>query len=189
MADYGARRVDRLQGARKGLPPAASPTASRGDGAGRMGGCPLAGQLPTSKDRCRLHRGSGSGARSFAGSWQQPLRPGRGRLPPLAGAKLQLTTLEWLPVRFGHGWAPPLASWPWPQPTAPLQGALAMGRSLIGGQALADRPCRGPSLGQQPLHVDIIQVAAPCPQAAPTVTTNHYNKCVEQFYALQSHHT
>ncbi|RWV94094.1 hypothetical protein BHE74_00039191 [Ensete ventricosum] len=46
-----ARRVDsRWQcGARKGLPPTASPTASKGDDAGRRGGHPLVGRLPVGK--------------------------------------------------------------------------------------------------------------------------------------------
>ncbi|RWW37806.1 hypothetical protein BHE74_00057027, partial [Ensete ventricosum] len=55
-----ARRHGRLQparrggsclqrGARKGLPPAASPAASRGGYANRSGGCPLAGRLPAGK--------------------------------------------------------------------------------------------------------------------------------------------
>ncbi|RWV95353.1 hypothetical protein GW17_00042028 [Ensete ventricosum] len=47
--------------ARKGLLPVASPAASRGGGAGRRGGRPLAGWLPTEKGSCRLCRGSGGG--------------------------------------------------------------------------------------------------------------------------------
>ncbi|RWV81201.1 hypothetical protein GW17_00057404 [Ensete ventricosum] len=54
----GARKVGRLQGARKGLPPAASPAASRGGGTGRRGGRPLVGWLPGGKGSCRLRRGS-----------------------------------------------------------------------------------------------------------------------------------
>ncbi|RWW75245.1 hypothetical protein BHE74_00016742 [Ensete ventricosum] len=44
-----------LQGAHKGLSPATSTTANRGDGAD----CPLAGWLPTGKGSRRLCRGSG----------------------------------------------------------------------------------------------------------------------------------
>ncbi|RWW17942.1 hypothetical protein GW17_00018107 [Ensete ventricosum] len=41
----GARKRGRLQGTCKGLPSAASPTASRRSDASRMGGRPLAGRL------------------------------------------------------------------------------------------------------------------------------------------------
>ncbi|RWV77597.1 hypothetical protein GW17_00061547 [Ensete ventricosum] len=55
-----ARGHSRLQhDARKGLPPATNPTASRGGGASRKGGCPLVGRLPAGKGSHRLHRGSG----------------------------------------------------------------------------------------------------------------------------------
>ncbi|RWV78747.1 hypothetical protein GW17_00060231, partial [Ensete ventricosum] len=57
----GARKGGRLQGARKGLPPAASSTANRGDGANRRGGRPLVGQLPAGKGNRRLRRGSSDG--------------------------------------------------------------------------------------------------------------------------------
>ncbi|RZS12410.1 hypothetical protein BHM03_00043847 [Ensete ventricosum] len=50
-----ARKGGRLQGAHKGLPPAASPTASRGSDVDRRGGRSLAGWLPTGKGNCRLH--------------------------------------------------------------------------------------------------------------------------------------
>ncbi|RRT37179.1 hypothetical protein B296_00049625 [Ensete ventricosum] len=50
-----ARKGDRLQGACKGLLPAASPAASR------RGGRPLSRWLPTSKGNRRLCRGSGGG--------------------------------------------------------------------------------------------------------------------------------
>ncbi|RZS10103.1 hypothetical protein BHM03_00041271 [Ensete ventricosum] len=50
---------DRLQGARKGLLPAASPTASKGSGAGRRGGRPLAGRLPAGMVNWCLRRGRG----------------------------------------------------------------------------------------------------------------------------------
>ncbi|RZR92547.1 hypothetical protein BHM03_00020865, partial [Ensete ventricosum] len=43
----------------KGLPPVASPAASRGGGASRKGGCPLVGRQPTVKGNRRLCRGSG----------------------------------------------------------------------------------------------------------------------------------
>ncbi|RWW61231.1 hypothetical protein BHE74_00031721 [Ensete ventricosum] len=46
--------------ARKGMLPAASPTSSRGDSAGRRGG-PLAGRLSTGKGNRRLRRGSDGG--------------------------------------------------------------------------------------------------------------------------------
>ncbi|RWV78908.1 hypothetical protein GW17_00060037, partial [Ensete ventricosum] len=49
----------RLQGARKGLLPAASLVINRGDDASHRGGCPLAGWLPTGKGSRRLRRGSG----------------------------------------------------------------------------------------------------------------------------------
>ncbi|RWW53101.1 hypothetical protein BHE74_00040434, partial [Ensete ventricosum] len=55
----GAREGGRLQGARKGLPPASSPTASRGSDTSRRGGRPLVGRLPAGKGSHRLHRGSG----------------------------------------------------------------------------------------------------------------------------------
>ncbi|RZR82141.1 hypothetical protein BHM03_00008504 [Ensete ventricosum] len=51
----------RLLGARKGLPPVASPAASRGDSAGSKGGRPLAGWMPTGKGSRRLRRGSNGG--------------------------------------------------------------------------------------------------------------------------------
>ncbi|RZR75439.1 hypothetical protein BHM03_00057789, partial [Ensete ventricosum] len=54
-------KVDRLQGTGKGLPPAAYPTASRGSGVDRRGGCPLAGWLPAGKGSRRLRRGSSDG--------------------------------------------------------------------------------------------------------------------------------
>ncbi|RRT36007.1 hypothetical protein B296_00042589 [Ensete ventricosum] len=47
--------------ARKGLPPSASPTASRGDSVGRRGGRPLAGRLSVAMGNRRLRRGSGGG--------------------------------------------------------------------------------------------------------------------------------
>ncbi|RWW09523.1 hypothetical protein GW17_00026997 [Ensete ventricosum] len=40
----------RLLPGRKGRPPTTSPTARRGGGAGRRGGRPLVGRLPTAKD-------------------------------------------------------------------------------------------------------------------------------------------
>ncbi|RRT40140.1 hypothetical protein B296_00030628 [Ensete ventricosum] len=55
------RKVDRLQGTGKGLPPATCPTASRGSGVSRRGGDPLAGWLPTGKGSRRLRRGSSDG--------------------------------------------------------------------------------------------------------------------------------
>ncbi|RWW10421.1 hypothetical protein GW17_00026035 [Ensete ventricosum] len=57
----GARKGGRLQDARKGLVPAASPAASRDGGADRRGRRPLAGWLPTGKDSRRLRRGSSDG--------------------------------------------------------------------------------------------------------------------------------
>ncbi|RRT85267.1 hypothetical protein B296_00001241 [Ensete ventricosum] len=56
-----ARRGSRLQGTNKGLPPAASPSATRGRNADYKGGGPLAGRLSMGKDNRRLHRGCGSG--------------------------------------------------------------------------------------------------------------------------------
>ncbi|RZS27797.1 hypothetical protein BHM03_00061322 [Ensete ventricosum] len=53
-----ARKGGQLEGARKGLPPAASPVASGGGDAGRKGGYPLAGWLPAGKGNRRLRRGS-----------------------------------------------------------------------------------------------------------------------------------
>ncbi|RRT31962.1 hypothetical protein B296_00034456 [Ensete ventricosum] len=44
------RKGGQLHDAHKGLPPAASPTASRYDGVGRRGGRPLAGQLQVGKE-------------------------------------------------------------------------------------------------------------------------------------------
>ncbi|RZS27143.1 hypothetical protein BHM03_00060573 [Ensete ventricosum] len=55
------RGHSRLQPARKGLPPVASPAASRGDIAGRRGDRPLARRLPAAKGSRHLRRGSGSG--------------------------------------------------------------------------------------------------------------------------------
>ncbi|RWV80128.1 hypothetical protein GW17_00058645 [Ensete ventricosum] len=46
-------RANRQQSARKGLPPAANPAASKGRDADRKGGRPLGGQLPTAKGSCR----------------------------------------------------------------------------------------------------------------------------------------
>ncbi|RZS19666.1 hypothetical protein BHM03_00052099 [Ensete ventricosum] len=57
----GTHKGGRLQGTHKGLPPAASPTAGRGDGASRKGGRPLAGRLPAGKGNRRLRRGSDGG--------------------------------------------------------------------------------------------------------------------------------
>ncbi|RRT39442.1 hypothetical protein B296_00018224 [Ensete ventricosum] len=51
-------RASRQWLARKGLHPAGSPTASKGCGASRRGGRPLAGRLSTAKGNCRLHKGS-----------------------------------------------------------------------------------------------------------------------------------
>ncbi|RWV94573.1 hypothetical protein GW17_00042877 [Ensete ventricosum] len=48
-------------GARKGLPPASSPTVSRGSDTSRRDGRPLVGRLPAGKGSHRLHRGSGGG--------------------------------------------------------------------------------------------------------------------------------
>ncbi|RWW04577.1 hypothetical protein GW17_00032191 [Ensete ventricosum] len=48
--------------ARKGLPPMASLAASRGGGAGRRDGLPLAGWLPATKGSCCLRKGNGGGA-------------------------------------------------------------------------------------------------------------------------------
>ncbi|RWW36054.1 hypothetical protein BHE74_00058953 [Ensete ventricosum] len=57
-----ALKGSNLQGAAspQGVAPATSPIASRGDGASRRGGRPLAGRLPTAKGSRRLRRGSGS---------------------------------------------------------------------------------------------------------------------------------
>ncbi|RWW25290.1 hypothetical protein GW17_00010377 [Ensete ventricosum] len=55
---HGARKGGRLQGARKWLSLAAIPIASRGDGASRRGGRPLARRLPTGKGSRRLRRGN-----------------------------------------------------------------------------------------------------------------------------------
>ncbi|RWW54940.1 hypothetical protein BHE74_00038448 [Ensete ventricosum] len=52
------RGHSRLWPAHKGLPPVASPSASRGGGAGRRGGRPLARRLPTAKGCRRLRRGN-----------------------------------------------------------------------------------------------------------------------------------
>ncbi|RRT58449.1 hypothetical protein B296_00018141 [Ensete ventricosum] len=57
----GACKGGRLQGARKGLPPAASPDAKSGGDANCRGGRPLAGQLPAGKGSRCLRRGSGGG--------------------------------------------------------------------------------------------------------------------------------
>ncbi|RWV77232.1 hypothetical protein GW17_00061966 [Ensete ventricosum] len=54
-------RASRWCPTRKGLPLAASPAASRGGGAGRRGGRPLAGRLPTAKGSRHLRRGNDSG--------------------------------------------------------------------------------------------------------------------------------
>ncbi|RWV90886.1 hypothetical protein GW17_00046871 [Ensete ventricosum] len=53
-----ARKGGRLQGARKGLSPVASPAASKGDSADHRGGYPLVGWMPTGKGNRRLRRGS-----------------------------------------------------------------------------------------------------------------------------------
>ncbi|RWW43261.1 hypothetical protein BHE74_00051103 [Ensete ventricosum] len=63
----GAREASQLQGARKGLPPATSPAASRGDDTSRRGGRPLAGRLPANKGSRRLRRDSGGGAEGERG--------------------------------------------------------------------------------------------------------------------------
>ncbi|RZR74607.1 hypothetical protein BHM03_00039270 [Ensete ventricosum] len=56
-----AHRGSRLQGTHKELPPAASPSATRGRSADYKGGGPLAGRLLAGKDNCRLYRGCGGG--------------------------------------------------------------------------------------------------------------------------------
>ncbi|RWV85676.1 hypothetical protein GW17_00052513, partial [Ensete ventricosum] len=53
-----ARKGGQQQGTRKGPPPAASPAASKGDGASHRGGRPLARRLPTGKGNRRLRMGS-----------------------------------------------------------------------------------------------------------------------------------
>ncbi|RRT36674.1 hypothetical protein B296_00026806, partial [Ensete ventricosum] len=57
---YGHTPLER--GVRKGLPPAASPTASKGGGVGHKGGRPLAGWLPMGKGSRCLRRGSSDNA-------------------------------------------------------------------------------------------------------------------------------
>ncbi|RWW48581.1 hypothetical protein BHE74_00045330 [Ensete ventricosum] len=57
-----ARKGDRQRLARKGLPPAASPAASRGGDAGRRCGHPLVGRLQAAKGSRRLRWGNGGGA-------------------------------------------------------------------------------------------------------------------------------
>ncbi|RZR75018.1 hypothetical protein BHM03_00047689 [Ensete ventricosum] len=52
-------RASRQRLASKGLPPAASPVASRGDNTGCRGGRPLAGRLPTAKGQRRRRRSEG----------------------------------------------------------------------------------------------------------------------------------
>ncbi|RRT35060.1 hypothetical protein B296_00031267 [Ensete ventricosum] len=64
---HDARKGGRLQGARKGLLPAANPTASRGSGASRRGGRPLAGRLPACKGSRCLRRGNDDGAEGKEG--------------------------------------------------------------------------------------------------------------------------
>ncbi|RZR92381.1 hypothetical protein BHM03_00020684, partial [Ensete ventricosum] len=68
---HDACKGGRLQGARKGLSPAASPTASKGGGTGRKGGRPLAEWLSAGKGSRRLRRGSGgtNGARRVSASF------------------------------------------------------------------------------------------------------------------------
>ncbi|RZS10464.1 hypothetical protein BHM03_00041697 [Ensete ventricosum] len=56
-------RGDRLwpgRPASKGMPPTASPAASRGGAAGRRGDHPLAGRLSAAKGSRRMRNGSGS---------------------------------------------------------------------------------------------------------------------------------
>ncbi|RZR88489.1 hypothetical protein BHM03_00016088 [Ensete ventricosum] len=55
---HDTHKGGQLQGTRKGMPPAASPTASRGGGIGHRVGRPLAGWLPAGKGSHRLRRGS-----------------------------------------------------------------------------------------------------------------------------------
>ncbi|RWW51673.1 hypothetical protein BHE74_00041955, partial [Ensete ventricosum] len=74
----------------------------------------------------------------------------------------------------------PLAGWP--QPVVPTGGRpLQVVRPWP--------PLQGPGCGQPPLHAESMHVAAPPPQAMPTFAANRYNKHVEQFYVIQSHHT
>ncbi|RZS12324.1 hypothetical protein BHM03_00043747 [Ensete ventricosum] len=61
LAGTAAREHTHIQrDARKGLPPVASPTASRGDGTGNKGGRPFVGWLPAGNGSRRLRRGSSS---------------------------------------------------------------------------------------------------------------------------------
>ncbi|RZS21633.1 hypothetical protein BHM03_00054300, partial [Ensete ventricosum] len=76
-----------------------------------------------------------------------------------------------------------------PRVAAPCRGACRNRPPLAGNQAMVGRTYRGPGCGQPPLHANSMHVATPPPQAAPTFAANRCNKCVEQFYVIQSRHT
>ncbi|RWV82027.1 hypothetical protein GW17_00056507 [Ensete ventricosum] len=67
-----------------------------------------------------------------------------------------------------------------PRVAAPCR-ELGHSRSpLVGSQAMAGHPCRGPGRGQPPLYADSMHVAAHPPQAAPTIAANRCNKRMEK---------
>ncbi|RWV82909.1 hypothetical protein GW17_00055549 [Ensete ventricosum] len=122
-------------------------------------------------------------------------RPAKGRpplrlaLPPLLGAGL---SAGGSPLRAGRSRSCPRVADHYGllplRATAHCRGPSRSRPPLASSQAMAGRPCRGPGRGQPPLHADSMHVAAPPPQAAPTFTANRCNKCVEQFYVIQSLH-
>ncbi|RWV96689.1 hypothetical protein GW17_00040580 [Ensete ventricosum] len=189
---------------RRRLPPCqgvATPAVNTSTGVVPIGGHPCrrqplrvlplpTGCLPTGAEPAVGHPLRAGRGRPSTDRWQQPLRHGHGRLPPLAGATLQPATLKRLPVRSGHGRAPPSCELALAATDRPFARGLGHSRSpLASSQAMAGRPCRGPGRDQPPLHTDSMLVVAPPPQAAPTFVASCCNKCVEQFYVIQSDHT
>ncbi|RWW45070.1 hypothetical protein BHE74_00049118, partial [Ensete ventricosum] len=100
-------------------------------------GCLLTGAKHEADRPLRAGRG-----RPSIDHWQQPLQRGRGRLPPLAGAMLQPTTLGRLPLLSGRGWAPPPCG---------LALAAAADGPYAGGLAAAGLPCKVAGRGHAPL--------------------------------------
>ncbi|RRT34858.1 hypothetical protein B296_00046922, partial [Ensete ventricosum] len=98
--------------------------------------CPCVGDRLAAGGRCTCGLAAGN----------RPLRPHRGWALPLRSHRERATPYGLAVVGC------PLCRGPWPQPVAPLQGALATTDCpLIGGQAVANRTCRKLDRGWPPI--------------------------------------